>query len=454
MTHRLDAPSFAMILLLASLGSIAPAVAEDSVAGLSSPAPDTLSIQECVERARQLSPVVQAAMLDLRAARYDSAAAVRVRSPALSVFARATIAPEGFYDPAFTNLGEYEMKLGVSWPIVGPRAARRARALALNDVQAAATERDRLALEAGLRAAELAVELLRLRDEERSQADALAWLEDLSTLLASQVRAGSAHPSDSVRVGLELDDVRATLDQMQAASAAAQRELAQITGLEESGKLTIREPGPDGDHQPAEADSLRLLSRLALLPDVQSARTAEERALLEAERSRARNGWQTEIGADMGLAGTNLTTAVPPELEATNPDATFADRLQRDLGASLSFDVRHPIYDATHAPEVAARETAATAAGVRGRAQRSIQDRLSRDLIDRWSVAWRQLQTFQRSTVRAEENLLRVKSLYAAGSTGILDLLDARRALDDARQRLVEARAETRIVRLEVETRP
>ena len=55
---------------------------------------------------------------------------------------------------------------------------------------------------------------------------------------------------------------------------------------------------------------------------------------------------------------------------------------------------------------------------------------------------------------RAETNLLRVKSLYVAGATGLLDLLDARRLLDDARERLADARSENRAAQHEAETGP
>ena len=76
------------------------------------------------------------------------------------------------------------------------------------------------------------------------------------------------------------------------------------------------------------------------------------------------------------------------------------------------------------------------------------------DLLDRWRSAERRRQEAESMAERAETNLLRGKSLYAAGATGLLDLLDARRTLDDARERLAEARAQCRAARLEAETRP
>jgi outer membrane protein TolC len=415
--------------------------------------PDSLSIRQCVERARDLSPEVQAAALDVLAARYDSTATVRSVLPGLGLAARATIAPDGFYDPAYTNLGQYELLLGLTWPVTGPRAARRQRDLAHHDVRAAVFERDRLAFEAAKHAAELAVGLLRLQEQERAQGDALRWLEDLSVLLASQVRGGSAGPADRVRVSLEADAVRAGLEEIRVETAAGQRELALLTGLPGAG-LCLRAPGPEEDRGPSTADSVKMWTGLELLPAIRSARNTEERASLEALDTRGRNGWRLELAADAGLAGTDLTEAVPSAYKSEHPGADFGQRLGRDLGASLSFDLHRPLFDATQPATVASKETGARAATLRRTADEAGQEREARDLLERWRVSWRQFEAAKRSVFRAEENLLRLKSRYAAGASGILDLLDARRVLDEARNRLAEARAEARLVRASAEARP
>ena len=52
----------------------------------------------------------------------------------------------------------------------------------------------------------------------------------------------------------------------------------------------------------------------------------------------------------------------------------------------------------------------------------------------------------------AEENVLRLRSLYVGGAAGVLDVLDARAQLDDARLRLLNARFEVRRAHFEAET--
>jgi outer membrane protein TolC len=64
------------------------------------------------------------------------------------------------------------------------------------------------------------------------------------------------------------------------------------------------------------------------------------------------------------------------------------------------------------------------------------------DLNERGRTAAPQLALAEASVGRAEDNVLRARSLYAGGGAGLLDLLDARRQLDEARARLADARFE------------
>jgi outer membrane protein TolC len=84
-------------------------------------------------------------------------------------------------------------------------------------------------------------------------------------------------------------------------------------------------------------------------------------------------------------------------------------------------------------------------------AQRQRQETLA--LLARWRVASQRVEAAQRTQERAGANLLRLKSLYNAGGTRLLDLLDARQVYEEARQRLADARAESRSLRFEAEDR-
>src|SRR5580765_1014868 len=150
-----------MVLVMASL--LAPVWAEGQ--GVT----DSLTVDECVVLARQAAPAVRAAGLEAAAARGDSTAAAVNHRPAVSVLAGAWVAPDGFYDPTITNLGEYELKLSLDWTATdGGRLARARRRGELDlraaDQRAAAEMRD-----AGLDAARLAIRALRMQREVLAQ---------------------------------------------------------------------------------------------------------------------------------------------------------------------------------------------------------------------------------------------------------------------------------------------
>src|SRR5690349_12970352 len=71
---------------------------------------DSLTVLEVARRAMERAPEVRAAGADARAAGLDARAAARNRLPGLDFHSSVLVAPDG-YDPAITNLGEYDLKL-------------------------------------------------------------------------------------------------------------------------------------------------------------------------------------------------------------------------------------------------------------------------------------------------------------------------------------------------------
>ncbi len=416
--------------------------------------PDSLTVNECIEMARANAPDVRAAGADLEAARYDSSAASRNRRPAASFFGSVLLAPRGFYDPAYTNLGQYEVKAGITVPLFDGGAAARERARAANEAGLAAFRKGSASREAGLRAGQLAVDILARRERERRGVESLAWIEDLSNIIASRVRAGASSPADSMRITLERDAVEASLDSTRTGMRAARRELAVLLGMPVEALPSIRQPTPAMDVGPSQADSLTLLARAGGRPDVAIARGEEAQAGIDVGDVAHRKDLHVDLSADAGFTGTDLTALVPEEMRASDPDATFEDRLRRDLGASMTIDFRRGLIDPTLAPSVAARRSALDAARIRSANALGVQERASLDLLDRWRAAERAIDKSRSMVGRSELNLLRTKSLYIAGEAGILDILDARRTLDDAPERLIDAKSLSRLARIEAESVP
>jgi outer membrane protein, heavy metal efflux system len=415
---------------------------------------DSLSVADCARIAAEMSPEVQIALLAHGVARFDSLSAAGNRRPTVALVGSALVAPSGFYDPAVTNLGEYELKVGLAVPLRDGGNAARERSRASNLAQDALRVLDGSRLAAARRAAELAIETLLLREKQRSQSAALAWLEDLGHILDARVRGGTSGPSDRMRVDLEQNVVRAVLESTSLDLRIATRELGQLLGLPPGVGALVRTPAPGERGGPTAADSLRLVAGIAHLPEVRAGVLAQARARLDEADATHRRDLRLSLTADAGLAGTDLTRIVTPEMRAEDPQAGLGTRLHRDLGASVGVGFERPLFDATIAPTIEARRAGTAVATREAALLTDTQTRDLLDLLDRWRSAERRLETARIMSEGAETNLLRVKSLYAGGATGILELLDARRILDDAQDQLAEARAQSRNARSEVETRP
>jgi outer membrane protein TolC len=414
-------------------------------------APESLSVDDCIARARRLAPAVRAAREARVAAALDSSAAALNRRPALALRGDATLAPRDFYDPALTNLGQYDLGAAAEWTLLDGGGRLRNRLRGALGADGARADLALASREAAARAAAVALDLLRLADLGRVQLDALDWLDRLAVLVNAGASAGTRGRADAVRVAIERDAVLASLESLRELEDERRRELAALIGLEAGAGAALREPDAGLPPVPAAGDSAALLESADRAPEVRAAEVAaatERLALLDA---RGAGAMRVDLSADAGLAGTDLTRAVPDDFLASHPGATFSDRLRRDLGASVSIAVRLPVRDASRPRASGAREAALRAASIRAEDARARRRREALDLLARWRSAARRFEASRVAAGRASDHLLYSRSLYAGGALSLLELLDARRAGDDARERLVDARTECRAARYEAE---
>jgi outer membrane protein TolC len=408
-----------------------------------------LSVHECVRRARERAPEVRIARAASLAARQDSVSHAFDQRPAYSVFGGALVAPSGYYDPALTNLGEYELKVGMDWPLRDAGVRAHGRRAAELDARAALADQRLAVRDAGLRAGELALASVRLAEQARTQRESLEWLDRLAVELTADVRAGTRGKADAQRAVLERDDAVSTLETTTRAGNSVARELARWLALPPDSLAEVSAPADDPLGPPAEQDSLATLARYAASPEVAQARLASERARLDLGLAKRRRETQVSFALDAGLWGSDLTTAVPEDVRVSDPDATFGDRLWRDAGASAALRFHLPVVDPGAAHDAAARVAAASAADLRATTTEGEARRQALELLDRWRDASLRVTRARASVAIAEENLLRLRSLHASGSATLLELLDARSTLDDTRIRLTEARFDARLARLE-----
>lgn len=442
-----------MVVMVMELAMLAGAGMEHLRAEPATGPVDTLTVEECIHLARRNAPAVRAAHLEQQAAANDSAALSFNRRPSFALTAGATVAPKGFYDPTVTNLGDYHVKAGFDLPLMDLGSRARARERGGLDASAARWRAALETREAGLHAAGLALRLLRLQEVEEIQRRDIDWLRRLATLVRAGVRSGVRSAADSVRVALAGDAAAAGLETTLLDKRTTTLDLKTVLGRSTDGVLAIRPPATNVDRAPDPADSLGLLASVNRLPEVALARVAEARALLDVRDVQRRNRLAMDLSVDAGLAGADLTQPVPTSLLETNPDATFMDRLRRDLGASASLNLRLPVLDRALKRSTESRQAVLRAERVRREAEETAREREALALLAQWRSAFHRLQATQATSDLAETHLLKIKSLYTAGATTLLELLDARGVHGDARARLAEARENSRLAQFQVEDR-
>jgi outer membrane protein TolC len=447
----LTLPSAALLTAIVVTAVVHSARRAEAASAVSSA--ESLTVRECVARARQRSPEPRVAVAERDASVLDSSATFRSRRAALSFQGGATVAPEHFYDPALTNLGDYALKLRLEAPVFDGGARNRGRQRRVLVARESRALLAQAARDAGLRAGALAIEWLRLTESEAAERQSLEWLEHLAGAMDAGVRSGMRGRADALRATLERDVVAGELELTHRDMATVARELGRELGGGDDFVPAVHEEATQMSSPPTQADSLELVRALEAAPEVRLADLGRAERRLDVETARQTSAWQMEVAADAGLVGADLAHAVPPDLRSLHPGATLTDRLQRDLGASLSLQFHRPLLDRSAASATEARDASSRAQDLRWSAELEAQRRLGLELLARWRSAAMRYSVARDVAARADEHRLRIESLHAAGSASLLELLDARRALDDARARLTDARAEALGARLETEAR-
>jgi cobalt-zinc-cadmium efflux system outer membrane protein len=413
---------------------------------------DSLTVRGVIARARAHAPQVLAALEATRSAQHAARAAQRNAAPQLRLRSGALIAPEGFYDPALTNLGEYDLRLVGTLPLLDGGARRRGRERAGLDLALSSTDLAAGARDVALEAARLAISVLQTGERSRRRQETMRWASDVLRVLRSGSLAGVRSPSDVARLGLGLQAVASDLAALERQRTIDGHALGTLLNPDSLGTLftAVRDTAWT-ESAPTPEDSIALLRRFLGAAEVGRAEADVRVARLEIANARGRGALTLDATADAGLWGSDLTHAVPPDFAATHPGATFSDRLRRDLGASIAFEMSLPLIQPGNANLVDAREADLRAAEFRLEAARREAAQAAFDLLARWRSAAGLLAMNRETATLAEAHERRVHSLYLAGSVSLLELLDARNVLEDAQDRLEDVRGDLHMALLEAE---
>ena len=351
-------------------------------------------------------------------------------------------APPSGYDPVVTNLGEFKLQAVGRQPIYDGGARRGAVARAEAELDSAAgryriAEKD-LVLDVTSRY----MELLSAQEEASARREGISRLESYRTLLRSRQASGQAVAADRLKTEVRLAAEQANVLEAEKRAADARLALNDLMGREPRAALEIAPlPVPDVPLAAAPTDA-------AEVPEVVSARAEARAADAALAIARAERKPHLDLAADFGFWGSDTSRLVPLGLKLANPDATFSDRIRRDVGYSISLFFSWPIFDfGTIRARIAQADLTLRQAQQKvevARRDAHLKWEQARSTID---ILQREIDLLSRAAPAARDASLEAESRYRGGAATSLEVLDAYASAIDSAVRLSDAMSRYRIAR-------
>lgn len=325
--------------------------------------------------------------------------------------------------PGFRS-SEHTIVLSQTIELGGKRSARARQAESQVAVAEADLEAVRLDVTAELTARFIAALLAQRRSELRAAAVHLA--EELQRAAGEKVAAGAAATVEAIRADVALANAR--IDSARATSEArkAHRQLAAMWGAAE----------PDFDSVSGDLPPCIMPPTMSRLLETET--TTPRLRRWPASTQRARD----DLTVARAAAMPDLTISAGPRFFAENGDRTFI------LGVSVPL----PLFNRNQGAVIGSQRAVAQAESQYDAARRQWQSRL---LIthEEMTAAYREAATIEQELIpQAQAACDEMQRGYSQGRFDYLDLLAAEHDLVAARERLLDARQDYHLRRIEIES--
>jgi outer membrane protein TolC len=425
---------------LASRAFLIPALAGALLGA--SPAPGPVTLEQALAEARASNAKLPIPAFDVAIAREKLKEARAERWLKVAVEGALIYAPPSGYDPVVTNSGEFKLQALGRQPLYDGGARRAAVARAEAGVDAAAgryrIEEKDLDLEVTSRFAESVA----AQEEADARRSGISQLQSYRTNLKSRQASGQAVAADLFKTEVRLASEQANILEAERRAEEARITLTALMGREPGQPVTLAPlPAPDlsAPIDPADWESA---------PEVTAAAADARAADAALTVARAERRPHLDLSADVGFWGSDTSRLVPADLKAMDSRATFADRIRRDAGYSVSVTFSWPVFDFG-----AVRARVAQADLELKQAKQKIVV-ARRDLRLGWEQARaalktlaREIELLQAAAPAARDSYLDAESRYRGGAGTALEVLDAYASSIDAAVRLSDAQSRYRIAR-------
>jgi outer membrane protein TolC len=407
-----------------------------------SPAPEPVTLDQALSEARASNAKLPIPAFDVAIAREKLKEARAERWLKVAVEGAFISAPPSGYDPVVTNSGEFKLQAVGRQPLYDGGARRAAVARAEAGVDAAAgryrIEEKDLDLEVTSRFAES----LAAQEEANARRSGISQLQSYRTNLKSRQASGQAVAADLFKT-----EVRLASEQTSILEAERRAEEARITLTSLMGRV----PGEPMELAPLPAPDLTAAIDPAdseSSPEVTAAAADARAADAALSAARAEHKPHLDLSADVGFWGSDTSRLVPADLKAMDSRATFADRIRRDAGYSVSLTFSWPVFDfgAIRARVAQADLELKQAKQKIVVARRDVRVGFEQARAVLKTLA-REIELLRAAAPVARDSYLDAESRYRGGAGTALEVLDAYASSIDAAVRLSDALSRYRIAR-------
>ncbi|MGH9364226.1 MAG: TolC family protein [Thermoanaerobaculia bacterium] len=395
---------------------------------------EVLTLEQALREARTANARLPLPAFELDIARQKSREARAERWFKVALDGGLIYAPPGSYDPALTNLGEERFLVVARQPVFDGGARSAAVASAEAGVEAAGARYRIAEKDLDLEVRARFNELCQARAEGKIRREGIEHLNAYESLLRSRQASGQGVAADVLKTQVRLAAEEADALESDRRADEARIALNELMGRDPAGALAVEElAAPEA---PAGGGG----ETWTAAPDIAEAEAQIRSADANLALARSEAKLHLFVAFDFGFWGSDTTQWIPDSMRASDPDATFPDRVRRDAGYSLSLGFSLPLWDFG---AIRARVAQAQFSLDEARQRLEVERRQTRLRWEQAAAAlpnlYRQIEILAGAVPVAWDSYLQTESRYRGGSATTLEVLDAQSAAVDARVRLADA---------------
>jgi outer membrane protein len=401
-------------------------------------AAETLTLEQCLERAKTKSPTIRLADNAFRSADLAKREFKSTGFPQLKIAAGASFAPmtpHFGYDPAISNGGQIGAQVVAEQPLYDGGRRNLKTLMANIDLERLSIERKQAKRDLTFAVTQAFIAALQAQLEESLQQENLIQLIDYFELVKRLNAGGAVGYTDLLKTQADLSNAAVTAEQAAESSTLAKYALAELMGDPMDTAFVPRGTLEESASDSTAATDIDGAIDTAHVLDLAIANFSYKRSLAEIQD--ARREWYPAVSmvGDFGL----LTSR--ENLQLQKPDRTSI------VGYSIGVAFEMPLYDwGGRNLRIQERRLAGEAIKIQmDSQQRSLAAEYQKNKLQLTHARTR-LIAIRKNIKVAEDNFLLTKSKYAAGALSATEVLSARQLLTETQLAEIRTMADMQLL--------